>query len=129
MRFQASVFHRLLEPLDRRVLNRIVSRHGGDHGVGSGPRSWTCIRHLKAMLFAQFAGLDSLREIEQALGAQPGGLYHLGLRVPRRRLHRLPPRLPIRPRNRLPNPEPTRGCRQEEPGPEAAWSALCRVAT
>ena len=35
------------------------------------------------MLFAQFAGLDSLREIEQALGAQPGGLYHLGLRVPR----------------------------------------------
>lgn len=36
------------------------------------------------MLFAQFAGLDSLREIEQALGAQPGGLYHLGLRVPRR---------------------------------------------
>jgi hypothetical protein len=36
------------------------------------------------MLFAQFAGLGSLREIEQGLAAQPGGLYHLDLRLPRR---------------------------------------------
>ena len=36
------------------------------------------------MLFAQFAGLNSLREIEQGLRAHPGGLYYLDLRLPRR---------------------------------------------
>jgi hypothetical protein len=73
-----------LEPLDRRELKRIVERHEGDHGVGSGANAWTCIRHLKAMLFAQVAGLNSLREIEQGLLAQPGRLYHLDLRAARR---------------------------------------------
>lgn len=65
-------------------MKRIVAEHGGDHGVGSGPRAWTCLRHLKVLLFAQLAGLGSLREIEQALAAQPGALYHLDLRLPRR---------------------------------------------
>jgi putative transposase len=82
--FVASVFSQLLEPLDRRVLNRIVARHEGDRGVGSGPNAWTCVRHLRTLLFAQFAGLNSLREIEQGLAAHPGGLYHLDLRLPRR---------------------------------------------
>lgn len=84
MRHGPSAFQQLLEPLDRRVLNRIVAAHDGDHGVGSGPNAWTCVRHLRAMLFAQFAGLNSLREIEQGLAAHPGGLYHLDLRLPRR---------------------------------------------
>lgn len=79
-----SAFSQLLEPLDRRVLNRLVARHDGDRGVGSGPNAWTCVRHLRTMLFAQFAGLSSLREIEQGLAAHPGGLYHLDLRLPRR---------------------------------------------
>lgn len=80
----ASAFSRLLEPLDRRTMNRIVARHGGDRGVGSGPNGWTCVRHLRTLLFAQFTGLNSLREITEGLAAQPGGLYHLDLRVPRR---------------------------------------------
>lgn len=80
----ASVFSQLMKPLDRRRLNSIVSAHDGDHGVGSGPNAWTCIRHLRTMLFAQLAGLNSLREIEQGLAAHPGGLYHLDLRLPRR---------------------------------------------
>lgn len=84
MPFLPSAFHRLLEPLDRRVVNRVVDRHKGNHGVGSGPRAWNCQRHLKAMLFAQFAGLNSLREIEQALAARPGALYHLDL-IPAKR--------------------------------------------
>jgi putative transposase len=84
VRYAASAFQQLLEPLDRRELNRIVARHDGDHGVGSGPNGWTCVRHLRTMLFAQFAGLNSLREIEQGLAAHPGGLYHLDLRLPRR---------------------------------------------
>ena len=84
MPHMASAFSQLLEPLDRRVLNRLVARHDGDRGVGSGPKAWTCVRHLRTMLFAQFAALNSLREIEQGLAAHPGGLYHLDLRLPRR---------------------------------------------
>lgn len=61
-----------------------MARHDGDRGVGSGPNAWTCIRHLKAMLFAQIAGLNSLREIVDGLQVHPGGLYHLDLRIPRR---------------------------------------------
>ncbi len=84
MPFACNAFHQLLEPLGRRELNRIVAVHNGNHGVGTGPNAWTCQRHLKAMLFAQFAGLNSLREIEHGLAAQPRALYHLDLRLPRR---------------------------------------------
>jgi putative transposase len=82
--FRASVFQRLLEPVGRRELNRIVEAHNGNHGVGTGPKAWTCQRVFKTMLFAQFAGLGSLREIEHGLAAQPQALYHLDLRLPRR---------------------------------------------
>ena len=84
MPFEASAFQRLLEPLDRRVFGRMVARHDGDRGVGKGSRAWTCWRHCVAMVFAQVAGLDSLREIEHGLSANPGGLYHVGLRMPYR---------------------------------------------
>lgn len=79
-----SAFHRLLEPLDSREMRRIVALHDGDHGVGSGSRSWTCVRHLKALLFGQISGLSSLRELCEGMAAQPASLYHLGLRLPRR---------------------------------------------
>jgi hypothetical protein len=82
--FIPTAFHRLLEPLDRRVVARVVAEHNGNHGVGDSDGAWTCQRHLKALLFAQLAGLNSLREIEQALAARPEALYHLGLRLPRR---------------------------------------------
>lgn len=82
MPFTRSAFARLLEPLDRRVIARAVAAHDGDRGVGTGPNAWTCARHLKALLFAQFAGLDSLREIVEGLGGQSASLYHLNLRVP-----------------------------------------------
>jgi putative transposase len=79
-----SVFARLLEPLDRRVIAGAVRAHGGDRGVGRGTKAWTCERHLKALLFAQVAGLDSLREIVVGLGAQAPSFYHLNLRAPAR---------------------------------------------
>jgi len=63
------------------MMKRIVATHGGNRGVGEGEKAWTCQRHLKAMLFAQVAGLNSLREIEQGLSAAPKALYHLDLRV------------------------------------------------
>jgi putative transposase len=65
-------------------MKRVVAQHGGDHGVGHGANAWGCIRHLRTLLFAQFTGLNSLREIEHGLAAQPGSLYHLDLRLPRR---------------------------------------------
>ncbi len=56
MPFMRSAFARLLEPLDRRLVARVVREHRGDRGVGSGENAWTCERHLKALLLAQFAG-------------------------------------------------------------------------
>jgi IS4 transposase len=73
-----------LEPLDRRTIARAVAAHDGDHGVGSGDRAWTCARHLKTLLFAQWAGLKSLREIAASLGSQTASFYHLNLRAPYR---------------------------------------------
>jgi IS4 transposase len=77
-----SAFARLLEPLDRRVLARIVAEHDGDRGVGKGENAWTCERHLKTLVFGQLAGLKSLREIVAGLAAQSSSFYHLNLRAP-----------------------------------------------
>ncbi len=77
-----TAFCQLLEPLDRRIIARAVAMHGGDRGVGGGARAWTCERHLKSLLFAQWAGLTSLREIVAGLGAHSRRFYHLNLRAP-----------------------------------------------
>ena len=77
-----SAFHRLLEPLDRRVIARAVRAQNGDHGVGRGDNAWTCERHLKSLLFAQLAGLTSLRQIVTGLAAHSRSFYHLNLRAP-----------------------------------------------
>ena len=82
MPFMPSAFARLLEPLDRRAIARAVRAHDGDRGVGRGDKAWTCERHLKALLFSQFAGLTSLRQIEEGLGAHSASFYHLNLRAP-----------------------------------------------
>ena len=51
---------------------------------GEGEGSWTCQRHLKALLFAQLAGLSSLREIVEALSSRPTrSITALGHRVAR----------------------------------------------
>jgi putative transposase len=84
VRFVDSVFGRVLEPLDRRAVSRAVAAHDGNRNVGEGEGSWTCQRHLKALLFAQLAGLSSLREIVEALSSRPTALYHLAMRPPRR---------------------------------------------
>ena len=67
MPFKLTSFHQRLKPLDRRQLDRIVARHAGDHAVGRRSGAWTWQRHLKALLFAQLSGLNSLREIERGL--------------------------------------------------------------
>jgi IS4 transposase len=78
--FRISAFGCIVEPLRCAAVSRIVDWHGGDRGVGNGERAWRCERHLKALVFAQLAGLNSLREIEAALAACPRAYYHSGLR-------------------------------------------------
>jgi hypothetical protein len=72
-----TAFHRLLEPLDRRIIARAVAAHGGDHGVGGGDNAGTCERHLKSLLFAQWAGLSGLREIVAVRSDHDQPLYLL----------------------------------------------------
>src|SRR5438270_7443132 len=46
-----------------------------------GENAWTCERHLKTLLFAQWAGLKSLRESVAGLAAPGSSFYHLNLRA------------------------------------------------
>jgi len=80
--YMRSSFAHLLEPLDRRVVARLVAEHQGDRGVGRGEHAWTCERHLKTLLFAQWAGLNSLREMVAGLEGHSASFYHLNLRAP-----------------------------------------------
>jgi len=64
------------------VVARAVRAHDGDHGVGGGDNAWTCERHLKSLLFGQFAGLKRLREIVAGLAAQSASFYPLDRRAP-----------------------------------------------
>ena len=82
MPYMRSSFARLLEPLDRRVVARLVAEHQGDRGVGRGENAWTCERHLKTLLLAQWAGFKSLREMIAGLAAHGASFYHLNLRAP-----------------------------------------------
>src|SRR4051794_11515981 len=60
----------------------VRGRRRGPGGVDLA--AWTCERHLKALLFAQFAGLKSLREIVAGLGGQSASFYRRNLRAPAR---------------------------------------------
>jgi Domain of unknown function (DUF4372) len=48
------------------------------------PRGFSDKSHLTAMLYAQFSGASSLREIEAGLQSHAARLYHVGARPPRR---------------------------------------------
>jgi len=71
-----SVFHGVLQHLPWGEFEALVERHAADHGQ----RGFDSKDHLVAMLFAQFAGAMSLREIETGLHSHVAQLYHLGAR-------------------------------------------------
>src|ERR1700729_1461240 len=60
MRFGDSIFGQLLKPVSRVQLAATVSRHDGD-AYDKTFKSWD---HMVALVFAQLAGIDSLRELE-----------------------------------------------------------------
>jgi len=57
MRYEDSVFGRLLKPVCRRAFAAVVKRHDGD-AYDKSFRSWD---HLVALIFAHLSGIDGLR--------------------------------------------------------------------
>jgi len=74
VRHQNSVFHGLLKHIPWSILDRLVDRYNADWDG----RVVKTKAHLIAMLYAQFCGARSLREIETNLRSHASKLYHLG---------------------------------------------------
>src|SRR5260370_41185723 len=71
------VFHSILKLIPFGNLDRLVEEHNADWDE----RVLKTKDHLIAMLYAQFAGARSLRDIETNLKSQASRLYHLGAPV------------------------------------------------
>ena len=76
MRHQNSVLHGLLKLVPWSLFDALVDEHRADAGV----RRLTTKSQLVALLYSQFSGAQSLREIEAALASHANRLYHLGAR-------------------------------------------------
>jgi len=76
MRHQNSAFHQLTKQVPWSVFDAVVSRHGSDRRV----RRLRTHDQFLALLYGQFSGAASLREIEYGLASQAARLYHAGLR-------------------------------------------------
>src|SRR5258708_6304378 len=74
VRHQNIVFHGLLKHIPWSMLDRLVDQYNADWDG----RVVKTRAHLIAMLYAQFCGARSLREIETNLQSHVGKLYHLG---------------------------------------------------
>ena len=70
------VFAQVMEYAPWHTFRRLVAKYQGDFNV----RSFSCLDQFLCMAFAQLTYRESLRDIEACLGAQPGKLYHLGIR-------------------------------------------------
>ena len=74
MRFTPTIFSRLVEPLDRRRFEAIVTRFSAD-AYDKSFRTWD---HLMALIHAQLTNASSLRALEASWNAQANAHYHLG---------------------------------------------------
>jgi len=74
MLHQNSVFHSLLKHVPWDKLNLSVERHGADNLS----RKLNTRRHFIALLYGQFSGAASLREIVTGMASQETRLYHVG---------------------------------------------------
>src|SRR5450631_2942792 len=74
VRHQNIVFHELLKHIPWSIHDRLVDQYNADWD----DRVIKTKAHLIAMLYAQFCGARSLREIETNLQSHAGKLYHLG---------------------------------------------------
>jgi len=74
MRHQNSVFHSLTKHIPWTRFDGIVEKHGADGLV----RKLTTKRQLIALLYGQFSGSTSLREIVNGMESHETRLYHVG---------------------------------------------------
>lgn len=74
MRHQNTVFHSLLKHVPWSRFERLVETHEADKGV----RTLSTKDQFVALLYAQFSGASTLREIVTALQSHESRLYHLG---------------------------------------------------
>ncbi len=74
MRFTPTIFSRLVEPLDRRRFEAIVTHFSAD-AYDKSFRTWD---HLMALIHAQLTNASSLRALEASWNAQANAHYHLG---------------------------------------------------
>lgn len=77
MRHQNSVFHQLTKHIPWDVFDRSVAFHGADFRV----RRLRTRDQFLALLYGQFSGAASLREIEDGLGSHSTRLYHANART------------------------------------------------
>ncbi len=74
MLHQNSVFHGLLKHVPWHKLEQVVEKHGADELA----RTLKTKQHLIALLYGQFNGAVSLREIVTGMASHATRLYHLG---------------------------------------------------
>jgi hypothetical protein len=73
-----TLFAQVLSLVPRSIFNQAVR----DNHAEKGAKGFTCWQQFVAMLFGQFSGSDSLREIACGLKALQGRLSHLGISSP-----------------------------------------------
>lgn len=78
--FSNTRFHTLLEALPRALVDRLAEKTQ----AGRYDKTCTPYNHLVALLYGQFSGARSLRELETGLNAQAAHHYHLGISPARR---------------------------------------------
>ena len=76
MRHQNSVFHSLTKHVPWSRFEQIVEKYGADQLV----RKLTTKRQFIALLYGQFSGSTSLREIVTGMASHETRLYHAGRR-------------------------------------------------
>jgi len=69
------VFSQFLNLLPRYDFQRIVNTHNGDYRT----KHFKCWNQMACMIFAHIRQEDSLRDIDIALNAHAGKLYHMGI--------------------------------------------------
>ena len=81
MRYQDSVFSQLIKVIPRYRFERLVDRFKADYRV----RTLGCWELFLCLLYAQFTGRRSLRDLELNFNANRRHFYHLGCRSDIRR--------------------------------------------
>jgi Domain of unknown function (DUF4372) len=80
VRHTNSVFHDILKLVPWAAFDRLVDEYGTDEAA----RRFTTRNQFLVLLFAQFGGAASLREVEVVMASHQARLYHVGARAPKR---------------------------------------------